>query len=148
MTVIAQTLGPGTPEEWEAAARRKAFEAWDTRAENEESESLRTENAALKDQLTTAQQKVKELEAQNRHDDEADTDCRNLLAEESDDLRNQLTAAIGSIPRLEASLAAAETKIERMRERMAEARKLLRESGAAEREYVVYAVLSDEEPKP
>jgi hypothetical protein len=33
------------------------------------------------------QAKVRELEAQNRHDDEADTACRNLLMEENDALR-------------------------------------------------------------
>jgi hypothetical protein len=31
--------------------------------------------------------RVAELEAQNRHDDEADTECRNLIMSENDDLR-------------------------------------------------------------
>ena len=44
---------------------------------------------------------MKALEAQNRHDDEADTECRRLLMEENDDLRASISSLRGT---LEASL--------------------------------------------
>ena len=38
--------------------------------------------------------RIAELEAQNRHDDEADTECRRLLMEENDDIRRVLRAYV------------------------------------------------------
>jgi len=49
--------------------------------------SLGTERTLERDE---ARSRIAGLEAQNRHDDAADTECRNLLMEENDNLRAQI----------------------------------------------------------
>ena len=44
----------------------------------------------IADVIVTPLKRIAELEAQNRHDDEADTECRRLLMEENDALRSEI----------------------------------------------------------